>query len=164
VPQSRTEHKSRRGRGRGSALGSRRARSTRGYELSNREESLHFSVFISHLPIPVTLSDDQPAKRETLDRLFRSEVQRWKKDTQHWSSVTRMLAHPSYIRIVGLVRLSTGDELARLLLEELESEPDHWFDALAAITGDDPVLPEHDFDEAVNAWLDWGRQKGLVSP
>jgi hypothetical protein len=99
---------------------------------------------------------------DTLERLFREQVERWKTDTQHWSSVTKMLAHPSYLRIVALSKLSANNEIERLLLEELESEPDHWFDALAAITDEDPVQPQQDFDGAVQAWLEWGRQKGII--
>lgn len=74
-----------------------------------------------------------------------------------------MLAHPSYLRIIGLARLSSGNEIERLLLEELESEPDHWFQALTAITGEDPVPPNYDFDASVNAWLEWGRTKGILA-
>src|SRR6266705_1604100 len=110
--------------------------------------------------VPFPFADSQHEKQEKLERSFREHMERWKRDTQHWSSVTRMLAHPSYLRIVGLARQSTGNEIERLLLQELETEPDHWFDALAAITGEDPVRPEYDFDESVNAWLDWGRARG----
>jgi hypothetical protein len=49
-----------------------------------------------------------------------------------------------------------------LLLKELETDPDFWFDALAAITGEDPVSPEHDFDEALEAWISWGKIKGII--
>ena len=45
-----------------------------------------------------------------LTRSFHEQAERWKSETQHWSSVTRMLAHPSYLRIIGLSRLSTGNE------------------------------------------------------
>lgn len=99
---------------------------------------------------------------ETLARSFHEQAERWKKETQHWSSVSKMLAHPSYLRIIGLARLSTGTEIERLLLEELRTEPDFWFDALAAITGENPVDPECDFDESVNAWLEWGVRKGII--
>jgi hypothetical protein len=95
--------------------------------------------------------------------LFRTQVERWKEDTQLWSSVTKMLAHPSYLRIVGLARESNGTEIERLLLEELELEPDYWFDALSAITGENPVLPEHNFDQSVEAWLRWGRDRGIIT-
>ena len=41
---------------------------------------------------------------------------------------------PSYQRIIGL-----GSAVVPLLLRELERQPDHWFWALKAITGADPV-------------------------
>lgn len=102
------------------------------------------------------------AQSESLRTLFRTHADRWKMETQHSSSVTKMLAHPSYLRIIGLSRYSTGNEIERLLLEELEREPDHWFAALAAVTGEDPVQPKGDFDQAVSAWLEWGRQRGVI--
>ena len=97
-----------------------------------------------------------------LARSFREQVERWKDETGHLSSITKALAHPSYLRIIGLARDSAGHEIERLLLRELESDPDHWFAALSAITGEDPVKPEHDFDEAVRAWLEWGREKRII--
>lgn len=96
-------------------------------------------------------------------RLFYREASKWKGDTMHWSSVTKMIAHPSYLRIVGLGRKFRQGEIERLILEELQNEPDYWFDALAAITGEDPVGPNDDFDAAVNAWLQWGRENGIIS-
>jgi hypothetical protein len=97
-----------------------------------------------------------------LERVFREQVNRWKDETGHLSSVMKMRAHPSYLRIVGLAKHSTDNELERLLLRELQNDPDHWFDALTALTGEDPVQPQHDFDEAVAAWLTWGRAKGII--
>lgn len=97
-----------------------------------------------------------------LAQLFREQVQIWKDQTSHWSSITKAIAHPSYLRIIGLAKESTGHEIERLLLHELESEPDHWFAALTAVTGEDPVKSEHDFDEAVADWLTWGREKGII--
>ena len=98
----------------------------------------------------------------TLAESFREQVDRWKLDTGHMSSLRKAISHPSYLRIIGLANESSGFELERLLLHELESEPDHWFPALTAITGENPIRPEHDFDEAVAAWLDWGRAKGII--
>jgi len=94
--------------------------------------------------------------------LFREQVDIWKDQTSHLSSITKAVAHPSYLRIIGLAKESTGHEIERLLLHELESEPDHWFAALSAVTGEDPVKTEDDFDEAVAAWLTWGRKKGII--
>jgi hypothetical protein len=78
------------------------------------------------------------------------------------SITTKAIAHPSYLRIIGLARDSTGREIERLLLRELEAEPDHWFAALTAITGEDPVRPQDDFDETVEAWLKWGHNEGII--
>jgi hypothetical protein len=97
-----------------------------------------------------------------LAQSFREQVDHWKDATGHLSSVTRAIAHPSYLRIIGLAKYSTNHEIERLLLRELESEPDHWFAALNAITGEDPVKPEDDFDAAATAWLDWGRNKQII--
>jgi hypothetical protein len=44
----------------------------------------------------------------------------------------------------------------------MQAEPDYRFAALTAITGENPVKPEHDFDEAVNAWVGWGRERGII--
>jgi hypothetical protein len=52
--------------------------------------------------------------------------------------------------------------LGFLIMRELESSPDHWFWALHAITGADPV-PESSrgvMRDMVKAWLDWGAQNG----
>jgi hypothetical protein len=97
-----------------------------------------------------------------LEASFRIQVALWKDETGHLSSITKAIAHPSYLRIIGLARYSTNCEIERLLLRELESDPDHWFAALSAITGEDPVKLEDDFDEAVAAWLKWGHQKGII--
>jgi hypothetical protein len=94
---------------------------------------------------------------------FRRHLARWKKETGHLSSLTKAMDHPSYKRIIELAQESSGFEIERLLLNELAIEPDHWFQALTEITGEDPVKPEDDFDAAVSAWLDWGKRKGIIS-
>jgi hypothetical protein len=58
--------------------------------------------------------------------------------------------HPAYQQIIGL-----GPAGVPLLLRELEREPDHWFWALRAITGEDPVPEEARgrLREMAAAWL-----------
>jgi hypothetical protein len=73
-----------------------------------------------------------------------------------------MIAHPSYLRIIGLANQQNKRELLALLLNELKQEPDHWFAALTAITGREPVRPEDDFDQSVNAWIEWGYREGIL--
>ena len=51
-------------------------------------------------------------------------------------------------------------------LAEEGQEPDHWFWALKAITGADPV-PEAARGDVVHmsqAWIEWGKAKRLLDP
>ena len=52
-----------------------------------------------------------------------------------------------------------------LILAELEKEPDHWFWALEAITGENPVSENDagDMEASAKAWVKWGRQNGLLA-
>jgi hypothetical protein len=96
-------------------------------------------------------------------RLFYAEADKWKNETMHWSSIAKVISHPSYLRIIGLGRKFPEGEIEKLILCELQNEPYHWFDALEAITGTNPVKPDDDFDAAIEAWLEWGRQEGIIA-
>jgi hypothetical protein len=90
-----------------------------------------------------------------LEQLFHEQVERWKNETGHLSSISRMTSHPSYLRIIGL-----GREGLPLVLKELRERPDHWLVALNAITGEDPAPDGATFRDAVAAWIKWGEAKG----
>jgi len=92
-----------------------------------------------------------------LETLFQEHVEMWKADTEHYSSVTKMILHPSYRRIMGM-----GPAVLPILLRELRERPDHWLVALNAITGIDPAPEKSTFDEAVGAWLQWGVRQGYL--
>ena len=109
-----------------------------------------------------SISAKRKKEKQPLAEVFREQVDRWKNETGHLSSLIKAVAHPSYLRIIGLAKESSGHEIERLLLRELEVEPDHWFPALAAVTGENPVKPEDDFDQAVAAWISWGKTKGII--
>jgi len=124
---------------------------------------------------PVTLDPELPNKLRTMraaepdaftpssssppnfELEFRALVDGWRKDTKHTSSVTKMVTHPSYLRVIGM-----GPEVLPLLFQELQERQDHWLVALSAITGQDPAPEASSFSEAVEAWLDWGRKKGYL--
>lgn len=97
---------------------------------------------------PATSADSLPTR-------FQQLVHRWKQEAGPSSSVETLAMHPAYQRIIGL-----GPDAVPLLLAELEREPDHWFWALRAITGENPVLPEHRGKLRLMAddWLAWGKQ------
>ena len=95
-----------------------------------------------------------------LARRFQALAAEWKRDVAWSSSVADIAMHPAYQQIIGM-----GPAAVPLLLRELEQRPDHWFWALRAITGIDPVSPEHRgyLSAMAKAWLAWGRQQGYIS-
>ena len=50
-----------------------------------------------------------------------------------------------------------------LILRELQQRPDAWFEALKVLTKTNPAIECKTFDEAVKAWLDWGKQKKYIT-
>lgn len=107
--------------------------------------------------IPLAEPVVRQTPNEAVDKLkdeFHLLVKQWRKDTQHFSSVTKMVQHPAYRRIIDM-----GAAVLPYLLNELNQHPDHWLVALNAITGEDPAPKNCTFDEAVQAWLAWGRRK-----
>lgn len=105
-----------------------------------------------HFSIPIT------RQQESLESRFRRLVQAWRTDVGPTSSLTQMAMHPAYQQIIGM-----GREAIPLLLGELEREPDHWFWALKAIAGVDPVDAglKGKLDDMAKAWLRWGREQGF---
>ncbi len=91
--------------------------------------------------------------RETFSRL----ADEWRRETKYLGSLTDIIAHPAYQRIIGM-----GEVAIPLLLDQLERNPGQWFWALKAITGEDPVSEEArgDFKAMTAAWLSWGHQRG----
>ena len=95
-----------------------------------------------------------------IDLEFSRLTSAWRRDTELSSSLTEISTHPAYQRIVGMGCLALP-----LIFQELAREPDHWFWALKAITGCDPVPPSHRGDLELMAadWLEWGRSRGYVA-
>jgi hypothetical protein len=91
---------------------------------------------------------------------FQDLVRQWKEATLFLSSITDMAMHPAYQQIIGM-----GQEALPLLLEELRREPDHWFWALQAITGVNPVPTQDqgDITRMTQAWLALCRAKPPTS-
>ena len=109
------------------------------------------------IELSVRLSD---TPEETSRARFEALASRWQEETGALSSITQKAMHPAYQEIIGL-----GSDALPLILHELELEPGHWFWALRAITGENPVVPEQQgrMREMAAAWLEWGRDRGYVS-
>jgi hypothetical protein len=81
----------------------------------------------------------------------------WKEATSFTSSATAMAMHPAYQQIIGM-----GHAALPFIFQELRREPDHWFWALKAITGEDPVteVDRGKLPAMTIAWLNWAQQHG----
>src|SRR5438270_5309892 len=99
-----------------------------------------------------------PAEAE-LEKTFLELAEQWRRETAVLSSVSKKALHPAYQRIIGM-----GPAAIPLILRELQRSPGHWFWALTAITGEDPIRPEDagDVQKMTEAWLDFGRAKGYL--
>jgi len=84
----------------------------------------------------------------------------WKSKTRHLSNTAQISLVFSYQQIIGM-----GPAVVPLILAELEKEPDHWFWALEAITGENPVTESDagDIEAAARVWVEWGKRKGLLA-
>lgn len=103
------------------------------------------------------MTADANGARATEQR-FQELSRQWKEATLVTSSITEMATHPAYQQIIGM-----GQDALPFILAELRCQPDHWFWALRAITGEDPV-PDGDrgkLERIAQAWLEWGRRRGV---
>ncbi|HYA18128.1 MAG TPA: hypothetical protein VEF06_11710 [Bryobacteraceae bacterium] len=94
---------------------------------------------------------------ELLRRRFEDLAAWWRRDTQFSSSLEEKVLHPAYQTIMTL-----GMAAVPLVLESLKQHRGHWFWALRFMTGADPVPEGANVNQARDAWLEWGRQKGLL--
>ncbi len=96
-----------------------------------------------------------------IEEKFNTLVEEWTRDTKFLSSVIEMSIHPAYQKIIGL-----GSDVVPFLLRELNKndDPDHWFWALSAITGENPVALEQQGKLSLmkEAWIQWGKKKNYV--
>ncbi|MBX9791340.1 MAG: hypothetical protein K2Y37_20665 [Pirellulales bacterium] len=103
---------------------------------------------------------DEPALNGIdIARTFHDLALEWRSAESPASSVKELAMHPAYQKIIGL-----GPAAVPLIIAELNREPDHWFWALEAITGADPVPVDvaGDLDAMAAAWIDWARAHGLA--
>ncbi len=97
------------------------------------------------------------------DAAFRAEFRRladeWLQDIRDISSLSLITSHSSYLQIIG-----KGQQFLPYIFAELQRAPNHWFAALRAITGSDPVLPSQrgDLLQMTQVWLDWAEKRNYA--
>ena len=95
--------------------------------------------------------------RQNWEQRFLDLVAQWKRNRGPHSSSAQLAEHPAYQQIIEM-----GPEVIPLLLRELQRDPDHWFRALHALTGTNPVpvASRGKVGEMAEAWIRWGREQG----
>lgn len=94
---------------------------------------------------------------DRLELTFLRLAWQWEVETRYTSSVHEMSDHSCYRAIIAM-----GNDVVPILLKWLKIKPDHWFNALKEITGDNPI-PDEDaghLRKMTEAWLKWGREHG----
>jgi hypothetical protein len=103
------------------------------------------------LPTPITGRQDIGLRAE-----FDALVEVWRAETLYLSGADIEL-HPAYLQIIAM-----GKPAVPLILSEMRKSGGHFFRALAAITGKDPAQNSTTVTAATDAWLRWGRERGLL--
>ncbi len=107
--------------------------------------------------VPDTQSPPVTPPAEGVEERFARLAAAWHTAVAHHSSSRIRHGHPAYQEIIGM-----GPAVVPLLLRDLERTRRHWFAALSAITGVDPVpsADAGDIPRMAEAWLRWGRENG----
>jgi len=94
---------------------------------------------------------------ELLRPEFNHLVEQWRKETRFSSSADEKILHPAYQSIIAM-----GRSAVPLVLEELQNGRGHLFWALRYMTGENPCPDSNNAHETREAWLEWGRRRGLL--
>ena len=92
--------------------------------------------------------------------LFNSLAEWWHEATDALSSLNQKATHRAHRRIVEM-----GDQALTYILEDLRDRGGHWEMTLAEITHESPPIPSGYPMNALGtkeAWLQWGRDRGLI--
>jgi len=119
---------------------------------ASRVIQLALSEIIRHDQLTISGQDPFRARFLTL-------AAQWRATAPPSSSARELAMHPAYQGIIGM-----GERAVPFLLEELQHRPDHWFWALRAITGCDPVPRSHwgSLAQMSHDWIMWGRRAGWI--
>ena len=102
----------------------------------------------------------QPKTTKTaeLEATFNELVKQLNRETGLDSVGKRTVEHPAYQQVIGM-----GEVALPLIFRQMESDAGpHWFEALKAITGANPVPRElwGKIRAMEQVWLEWGREQG----
>jgi hypothetical protein len=106
--------------------------------------------------LPLKKPPDSP-NQETVAERFQRLAAVWHEQTDYLSSMSEASSHPAYQEIIRL-----GPPVVPLLLRDLQDNHTHWFAALHALTGAQPIAKDMagNIPKMVEAWLRWAKKNG----
>ncbi len=124
-------------------------------ELAHLRQLLHQEPHVRGLGYGQYADEAEPPDQERFQKL----ADLWENETVLLSSSDHATECPTHQEIVSM-----GESAVPLILERMQSQGGHWFQALRDITGVDPVNPEDRGNVAAmqEAWLDWGKRSGFA--
>jgi type I restriction enzyme M protein len=101
------------------------------------------------------MGDEDEVKQEIV-----TLIKRWDKDRPKGANIERMLSHPIYQSVIAC-----GTSAIPALIAALKKRPAHWFAALHAITGANPVpaKDEGNISRMADAWISWAELQGYTA-
>jgi hypothetical protein len=93
------------------------------------------------------------------EQKFNRLAEQWNQETMFMSRASDITSHFAYYQIIGM-----GPNVIPLILRQVQRGEGHWFLALRALTGENPVKAEDTgyLPKMAQAWVDWGKQRGLI--
>lgn len=122
-------------------------------------ESMDLEAKLRNFRRGLRVMTDGESGGTTVEQRFHAMKERWIKERGPASAISRLAMHPAYQQIIGM-----GEAVVPLIMGELERQPDHWFWALNAITGANPVhkASQGKITKMAEDWLKWGRDQGFT--
>jgi len=97
---------------------------------------------------------------ETLRQKFERLADTWQKETVLVSNIGLIQSNPSYLGIIAM-----GKDALPFIFNNMRQNPNHWFIALNAITGVNPVQ-ENDrgnVEAMTTSWLQWAKKNAYAT-
>ncbi|MCT7975852.1 hypothetical protein [Laspinema olomoucense] len=131
------------------------SRNVQMYDAVGSSAQSESSIILTQLLLQ--LRENISSKRSETELQFEALASEWQAAMAGSSFMAEKTSHPAYQKIIEM-----GSAAVPLLLRELERKPTHWFAALKAITGANPVKPEQRgrIKQMAEAWIEWGRKQG----
>ncbi len=116
-------------------------------------------TFFSGSRIALDEQSVEQAVRAASKARFERLAAEWRQESGPLSSSTDRAMLPAYQAIIGMGRTALP-----FIFEELHQRGGHWFWALRAITGENPVPPQHrgNVEAMTQDWLRWARDRGCI--